>query len=106
MCLVSLPTCDSTAGMLNQVGCLLKGRPGLGPTPANWMPAGNKLAVCSPKARISVTHLTVLNGISSGNEITDVRHLGEPQNTLEALGLRSSHMVGKENWLVSQEIGA
>lgn len=44
-----------------------------------------------------VPHLAVLNGISSGNEITDVTRLGEPQNTLEALVLVPPVQWGKEN---------
>lgn len=58
-----------------------------------------------------VPHSTVLNGISSGNEIIDVTHLGEPQNTLEALVLvppvqwgkgeltRGVRRSGLESWL-------
>lgn len=57
------------------------------------------------QALTSVPPLTVLNGISSGNEITDVRRLGESQNTLETPGFSSSYTVGK-NRPVSQETWA
>lgn len=42
------------------------------------MPAINKQAVCPPSTVLSITHSTVLNGINPGNEITDVKQLGEP----------------------------
>lgn len=65
------------------------------------MPAGKKVVAC-PSGPSYPLH-TVLNGISSGNEITDVRRLGEPQNTLEASDFSSSHTAGQENWPVESE---
>lgn len=51
---------------------------GLGPEPSEKTAAINKQAVCPPGTVLSITHSAVLNEINPGNEITDVKQLGEP----------------------------